>query len=304
MKSIIFLSIILCSVFNFSYSDIKTYEGQFFRSLNISIEGNIYINLSSYPNNEYIFIEISHDDRDFENYTYALKNETNFTNLTNVDFYRKYIKFGNKRYYYTTFQKLNNYNYLLIYFNLGYLGRYSIYISLNNYPTIPKYGSAKALYNAIFFMNLTEFKMSENIYIQVQFNTTANYSRTCLDISQSDYFGIDRNNYHIECSTKLIKNNISYTFFFNFTKKKDYCYLDTNIYHYINVTLKNTKTDEYPKKKEKNKNKNKDSGFTKTHTIALVITLITAIILIIVSIYMFVIRPSKNINIDYIENLK
>ena len=276
MKSIIFLSIILCSVFNFSYSDIKTYEGQFFRSLNISIEGNIYINLSSYPNNEYIFIEISHDDRDFENYTYALKYDT-----TNDNIIRKII---------------------LIYFNLGYLGRYSIYISLNNYPTIPKYGSAKALYNAIFFMNLTEFKMSENIYIQVQFNTTASYSRTCLDISQSDYFGIDRNNYHFECSTKLIKNNISYTFFFNFTKKNDYCYLDTDIYHYINITLKNTKTDEYPKKKDKNKNK--DSGFTKTHTIALVMTLITAVILIIVSIYMFVIRPSKNINIDYIENLK
>ena len=293
---------ILCSLFNFSYSDIKTYEGQFYRTLNISVEGNVYINLSSYPNNEYIFIEISHDDRDFENYTYALKNETNFTNLTNVDFYRKYIKFGNKRYNYATFQKLNNYNYLLIYFKIGNLRKYSIYISRNNLHTIPKYGSAMALYNAIFFMNLTEFQMSENIYIQMQFNTTANYSRTCLDTSQSDYIGIDRNNYHFECSTKFIKNNNSYTFYFNFTKKDDYCYLTTDIFRSINVTLKNTKTDEYPKKKEKNKNK--DNGFTKTHIIVLVITLITAIILIIASIYKYVILPSKNTDSDYIETLK
>ena len=150
-------------------------------------------------------------------------------------------------------------------------------------------------------MNLTNFNMSENIYIQVQFNITIDFNKICLYNIQSDYFGKYHSYYNYDCNNLFKKiNNNSYIFYFNFTKENKYIYLRTNIYYTINVALKNTKTDESPKKKEKNK----DKGFTNKYTIALVITIITAIILIILSIYIFVLRPSKNTNSDYVETLK
>ena len=199
MKGVTFLSIILCFLSNFAYSSIEAYEANIHSYLEVFDEGNIYINHSSYPNNEFLFIEINYDfNWDFENFTYALKNETNFTNLEKVDFYTNKIIDNKKRYYYATFQKLNNSKYLLFYFNLGFGGKYSVYINPNSLYKIPKYGSVTALYNSEFYMNLTEFKMSEKIYIQIQYNLTVNYSDVCIRNIQSDYFG-SQSYYNYDC---------------------------------------------------------------------------------------------------------
>ena len=298
MKNITFLSIFLWSIFNFAYSEI--YEGKLDNYVDIFAAGSIYINLSSYPNDEYFFIEFYYDSNtDFSSFTYALKNETNFTNLKGVDFYRKTIRDNKIRYYYVTFQKLNNFKYLLLYFNLGFYMKCKFYIHKNTINQIPKYGSAIGLYNSLFYLNLSNFNISENIYIQVQFNITVDFNKICLYNSQCDYFGMDHS-YNYECSNLYKKiNNNSYIFYFNYTKENKYIFLRTNLYYYMNISLKNAKADESPKKKEKNK----DKGFTNKYTIALVITLITAIILIILSIYIFVLRPSKNTNSDYVETL-
>ena len=162
---------------------------------------------------------------------------------------------------------------------------------------IPKYGSAIGSYNSLFYLNLTNFKMSENIYIQVQFNITREINEICLNNEQTDYFEQSYQHSHFDCNNLFKKiNNNSYTFYFKFTKKNKYIYLIPDIYYVINVTLKNAKTDESP-----NEEKNEDKGYT---IIVLVITLITAILIIIFCFGVYAIRQCKRIDSDYIETPK
>ena len=119
MKSFLYLSIFFCFLLKY-YSAFVTYNMSVNDYRKIYIAGNIFINLSTYPNNEYLFIKINYNTKyDYTNFSYALKNETNFTNLQNVDFYIQKIK-DKITCLYITFQKIDNFKYLLIYFNLGY----------------------------------------------------------------------------------------------------------------------------------------------------------------------------------------
>ena len=140
-------------------------------------------------------------------------------------------------------------------------------------------------------MNLTNYNESEIIYMQLQFNTTKNYVHPYLKNFQSDYFGRQYFIYNYTYNDTMKKNNISYTYYYQFIKKHKYIYFLADISYYINVRLKNTKNNEYKKDKEKSKGLSK-----KTARNLIIIVLITAAVLIILSIYIFVLRPIKNNN--------
>ena len=301
MKNFFYLSIFFCSLFK-SYSAIVIYNMTVNDYRKVYNAGYIYINLSTYPNNEYLFIQINYNTLyNFSNFSYSLKNETNFTNLKNVDFYIKKIK-DKITFLYITFRKENNNKYLLIYFNLGYKLHFSIDSNSNNILQIPKYGNRLGRYNTLFYMNLTNFNEKEIIYIEVQFNITKSFSSLCLKNIQSDYYGRDFANLDFNCSNTLIKNNNFYIFYFQFVKKNKYIYLTPDIYYNIDVRLKNTKNDQYSFDKDKSKCLSE-----KNSIILIIILILSVILLIILFIYIFISKPNEKEFLkknDIINNLK
>ena len=293
MNNAIFFSIFFCFLSR-TYSEIPVYELNPNDNKRIPIVGNFFMNLSKIPNNEYLFIQINYDvSFDFSNLSYAFKNETNFTNLKNVDFYIKEIVKGTDKkttMLYMTFQKKDNFKYLLIYFFVGYYLDFTIDSKRNYFLQIPKYGSAYGSYNTLFYMNLTNFNESEIIYIKLQFNTTKNIY-PFLKNYQSDYFGRQYFPYTFSYNDTMKKKNITYTYYFQFVKKKKYIYFLADLSYYINVRLINTKKNEYKKDKEKSK------GLTKkTARNLIIIVLLSAVVLILLSIYIFVLRPMKKMS--------
>ena len=294
MNNAIFFSIFFCFLSR-TYSEIPVYELNPNDYKRIPIVGNFYINLSSFPINEYLFIQINYDiSFDFSSLSYAFKNETNFTNLKNVDFYIKEIVKGTDKkttMLYMTFQKKDNFKYLLIYFFVGYYLDFTIDSKRNYFLQIPKYGSALGGDSAYFYMNLTNFNESEIIYIQLQFNSTKDYDSPYLKNFQSDYFGRQPFPFTYTHNDTMKKKQNSYTYYYQFIKKNNYIYFLPDLYFHANVLLKNTKNNEYRKQKEKSK------GLTKkTARNLIIIVLVSAAVLIILSIYIFVLRPTKKIS--------
>ena len=89
-------------------------------TLTIKNQGFVYVNISSFNNNEYFFFDVSFNvDKNknkMDNITYSLSNETNFDhyqNFKNVSIYRdegyKTVSF------YFKIKKLDYYNYILFY---------------------------------------------------------------------------------------------------------------------------------------------------------------------------------------------
>ena len=210
--------------------------------------------------------------------------------MQNVDFYFKKIK-DKITCLYITFQKIDNFKYLLIYFNLGYKLSFNIDSNINNILQIPKYGNALGRNNTLFYMNLTNFNETEIIYIQVQFNITKNIESLCLKNIQSDNFGRDYFNLDFNCNSTFTKNSNFYTFYFQFTKKNKYIYLDPDIDYNIDVRLKNTKKDLYSIDKGKSKCLSE-----KNSIILIIFLLLSATLFFVLFIYIFVLKPIKNSN--------
>ena len=140
-------------------------------TLTIKNQGFVYVNISSFNNNEYFFFDVSFNvDKNknkMDNITYSLCNETNFDdyqNFKNVSIYRdegyKTVSF------YFKIKKLDYYNYILF---RKYWFKLEIHYSHFSVIELPKYGNLTVKYTDNIYLNLTSFKNNDKVYIKIQF---------------------------------------------------------------------------------------------------------------------------------------
>ena len=287
--------------------NIQIYELTRNGQVQIFEEAYVYVNISSYKNNEYFYFQIYYDDQSYytkkmEYITYSLKNEINlddFKNFTDVNIYRdegyKTIKIFFK------VQKVDNYKYILFYLKHYYFIFYTIYYSGFSLIELPKYGNLTVKYTAKIYYNLTSFNNDDNIYIQIQiFDYIAKFSEELHNLDfyvlQTDELGeYESYSYdRIKCINLNYKKdgNISYTFYYTFKKKYNFLLMEFGYLfslNFIDFYIKNTKDNEYAIDNNQNKS-------NKKMVLYIVISFgIVALIGMFVFIYIFVYRPHKEV---------
>ena len=210
----------------------------------------------------------------------------------------------NRKYTYFTFQKVDNFQYILFYLKFNSNSKFRLYIFPNNLKEIPIYGNVTGLYNSFFYMNLT-YPHQSPFYIQVQLNTSEKLEKLCLSYMERYYFGRASEASYYECSYKFKKSKKFYIFYYTFYAYADYFYMYLGTDNAdMNISIINTKTDEYSNDDNDGGSKNESKDLVKTIIFIVIISLISVAIVILFFIYIFIIRPIKKMSSEKCETLK